>query len=242
MNPSFFICQLTYNTIDLSQLKMPTIISAQNITKSYGNVSVLQHLELSVDKGEMIAIMGKSGSGKSTLLHILGTLDKPSFGQLVISDTNPSRLSQNELAEFRNKEIGFVFQFHHLLPEFDLIENLCMPGFIAKMNANTMKKRAYELISYFGLEKQKNQKPSQLSGGEQQRAAICRALFNNPSIVLADEPTGNLDQQNAEEFYKIIHNLRQDFNQTFVIVTHQPELALGCDKMYLLENGKLWLK
>lgn len=218
-----------------------TILSAQHIYKSYGPTSVLTDLEIQVNKGEMIAIMGKSGSGKSTLLHILGTLDKADSGSLTISDVDPGKLSGNALAEFRNKNIGFVFQFHYLLPEFSLIENLSMPGFIAGMPRHAVNQRAQQLMKYFDLTKLRDQKPSQLSGGEQQRAAICRALFNNPTLILADEPTGNLDQQNADEFYKVIHSLRNDFDQTFIIVTHQPELAQGCDKLYRLEGGQLHL-
>jgi lipoprotein-releasing system ATP-binding protein len=221
---------------------MEEIISAKGISKSYTHVPVLQNLDLTVLKGELIAIMGKSGSGKSTLLHILGTLDHPDSGDLVLAGQKPFSMSLNQLAEFRNKEIGFVFQFHHLLPEFNLVENIQMPAFIAGWDKPRIVARAQELLAYFDLQSIQTQKPSQLSGGEQQRAAICRALFNAPSIILADEPTGNLDQSNAEEFHRLIRNLSKDFNQTFIIVSHQPELAEQCDKIYVLERGSLHIK
>ena len=218
---------------------MECIIQAENITKSFGSVQVLQCLDLQVTKGELIAIMGKSGSGKSTLLHILGTLDKADSGMLKIAGKNPNEFNQDRLAEFRNKEIGFVFQFHHLLPEFNLLENISMPGYIAGNKNEVLQSRAAFLLDYFGLKNQVNNKPAQLSGGEQQRGAICRALFNEPSIILADEPTGNLDQQNAEEFHRLIRKLSTDFDQTFIIVTHQADLADQCDKVMILESGKL---
>lgn len=221
---------------------MEEIISAKGISKSYTHVPVLQNLDLTVLKGELIAIMGKSGSGKSTLLHIMGTLDHPDSGSLVLAGHNPFTMSLNQLAEFRNKEIGFVFQFHHLLPEFNLVENIQMPAFIAGWDKSKIASRSQELLTYFDLQSVQTQKPSQLSGGEQQRAAICRALFNAPSIILADEPTGNLDQSNAEEFHRLIRKLSTDFNQTFVIVSHQLELADQCDKIYVLERGALHIK
>lgn len=226
---------------DLS-LYMQEIISAKGISKSYDTVSVLKDLDLIVFKGEVIAIMGKSGSGKSTLLHIIGTLDKQDSGELIIAGENPKSLNSNKLAEFRNNQIGFVFQFHHLLPEFDLNENISMPAFIAGKDNTFIESRADMLLHYFGIESNKHKKPSQLSGGEQQRAAICRALFNSPALILADEPTGNLDQKNAEEFHQLIRKLSTDFNQTFVIVTHQSDLADQCDKILILEGGKLHLK
>ncbi|MEP7268822.1 MAG: ABC transporter ATP-binding protein [Saprospiraceae bacterium] len=218
---------------------MEPIIKATGLYKSFGMVPVLQDLDIEVVRGDLIAIMGKSGSGKSTLLHIIGTLDQADAGELLIAGENPTILTANQLSDFRNSKIGFVFQFHHLLPEFDLKENICMPGFIAGKEKNRINQRAEFLLKYFDLESHMHQKPSQLSGGEQQRGAICRALFNEPAIILADEPTGNLDQANAEEFHKMIKQLSQDFNQTFVIVTHQPDLAEQCNKVYLLENGKL---
>jgi lipoprotein-releasing system ATP-binding protein len=221
---------------------MDWIIQAENLKKAFGSVQVLQSLSLQVTKGELIAIMGKSGSGKSTLLHILGTLDTPDSGILKIAGKEPLKYNPDRLAEFRNKEIGFVFQFHHLLPEFNLTENITMPGYIAGKTKEVLQARASFLLGYFGLQNQVNNKPAQLSGGEQQRGAICRALFNEPSIILADEPTGNLDQQNAEEFHRLIRKLSTDFNQTFIIVTHQSDLADQCDKVMILESGQLKLR
>ncbi len=221
---------------------MDEIIVAKGIFKSYGKVSVLKDLDLKVCKGELIAIMGKSGSGKSTLLHILGTLDNADSGTLIVAGNDPMKMEANRLSEFRNKEIGFVFQFHHLLPEFNLLENIQMPAHIAGWDKASISSRAEELLHYFDLERIQSQKPSQLSGGEQQRAAICRALFNRPSIILADEPTGNLDQSNAEEFHRLIRKLSEDFDQTFVIVSHQLDLAVQCDKIFILEAGSLHLK
>lgn len=218
------------------------ILIANQIDKSFEGRSVLKGLDLKVGRGDLIAIMGKSGSGKSTLLHILGTLDTPDSGELIISGQQPTKMSKNQLSDFRNQRIGFVFQFHHLLPEFDLLENILMPGFIAKTDKRILMQRAKELIEYFGLGHVQHQRPGQLSGGEQQRAAICRALINQPGLILADEPTGNLDQEASEEFHRMFGKLRSDFNQSFVIVTHQHDLAAYCDKTYILLDGKLELK
>lgn len=218
------------------------ILRAIHIDKSFEGRSVLKDLELTVDKGDLIAIMGKSGSGKSTLLHILGTLDAADHGELTIAGMHPDKMTKNQLSDFRNQRIGFVFQFHHLLPEFDLLENVLMPGFIAGTEKQSLRKRAMELIDYFGLGDVMHQKPGQLSGGEQQRAAICRALINQPSLILADEPTGNLDQQASEELHRMFGNLRTAFNQSFVIVTHQQDLASFCDKTYILQDGQLHLR
>jgi lipoprotein-releasing system ATP-binding protein len=218
---------------------MDWMVSAQGIYKSFGSFHVLKDLDLYVSKGSLVAIMGKSGSGKSTLLHILGTLDSPDQGQLQIGDRQPGLLNEDELAAFRNKQIGFVFQFHHLLPEFTLWENICIPGFIAGHSDAENHRKAKELIQYFGLESEAQKKPAQLSGGQQQRGAICRALFNEPAIVLADEPTGNLDEANAEEFHRMIRQLSKDFQQTFIIATHQADLADLCDQVYHLEQGRL---
>ena len=218
------------------------MIKAIQIQKSYGPLQVLKGVDLQVEKGELVSIVGASGAGKSTLLHIIGTLDKPDAGEVIMNDIRLSGLNEKELAHFRNKHIGFVFQFHHLLPEFDLKENISMPGYIGGWSKKDMDDRANTLIQYFGLQANINKKPSQLSGGEQQRAAICRALFSHPSVILADEPTGNLDQSNAEEFHRLIRQLSTDFNQTFVIVTHQPDLADQCDKILTLENGSLHLR
>lgn len=218
------------------------VINASQINKSYDGRVVLKALDLRVGTGELVAIMGKSGSGKSTLLHILGTLDRPDSGEVTIRGEYPFRLSKNQLSDFRNQNIGFVFQFHHLLPEFDLLENVKMPGHIAKTDKKVLHQKALELIDYFGLTRVMRQKPSELSGGEQQRAAICRALINQPGLILADEPTGNLDQESSEELHALFGKLRNTFNQTFVIATHQQDLALQCDKTYILHEGCLHLK
>lgn len=218
------------------------ILRAVHIDKSFEGRSVLKELDLSVGRGDLIAIMGKSGSGKSTLLHILGTLDTADKGELIIDGQHPGQMTKNQLSDFRNQQIGFVFQFHHLLPEFDLLENVLMPGFIAKTEKQSLNRRAMELIDYFGLSGVMHQKPGQLSGGEQQRAAICRALINQPSLILADEPTGNLDQEASEELHRMFGKLRATFNQSFVIVTHQQDLASFCDKTYILQEGKLHLR
>ena len=218
------------------------IINAKHIDKSFEGRTVLNDLDLIVNKGDLIAIMGKSGSGKSTLLHILGTLDAADQGELMIAGQNPAKMTKNQLSDFRNQRIGFVFQFHHLLPEFDLLENVLMPGYIAKTEKQSLLKRGMDLIDYFGLTGVLHQKPGQLSGGEQQRAAICRALINQPGLILADEPTGNLDQEASEELHRMFGKLRSAFNQSFIIVTHQQDLASFCDKTYILHEGKLHLK
>ncbi|MDZ4710637.1 MAG: ABC transporter ATP-binding protein [Saprospiraceae bacterium] len=218
------------------------ILKAKHIDKSFEGRIVLNDLDLTVNQGDLIAIMGKSGSGKSTLLHILGTLDAADQGELLIAGQNPAKMTKNQLSDFRNQRIGFVFQFHHLLPEFDLLENVLMPGYIAKTEKQTLLRRGMELIDYFGLGGVLHQKPGQLSGGEQQRAAICRALINQPGLILADEPTGNLDQEASEELHRMFGKLRSTFNQSFVIVTHQQDLASFCDKTYILHEGKLHLK
>jgi lipoprotein-releasing system ATP-binding protein len=218
------------------------ILRAKHIDKSFEGRMVLKDLELTVNRGDLIAIMGKSGSGKSTLLHILGTLDAADRGELVIAGERPDQMSKNQLSDFRNLKIGFVFQFHHLLPEFDLLENVLMPGYIAKTDKQLLLQRGMELIDYFGLSGVRHQKPGQLSGGEQQRAAICRALINQPGLILADEPTGNLDQEASEELHRMFGKLRSAFNQSFVIVTHQQDLASFCDKIYILQDGKLHQK
>jgi len=220
----------------------PEILKAKHIDKSFDGRMVLKELDISVYEGDLIAIMGKSGSGKSTLLHILGTLDTPDKGELIIAGEQPHKMTKNQLSDFRNQRIGFVFQFHHLLPEFDLLENVIMPGYIAKTEKKSLHRRGMELIDYFGLSGVVHQKPGQLSGGEQQRAAICRALINQPGLILADEPTGNLDQEASEEIHRMFGKLRSTFNQSFVIVTHQQDLASFCDKTYILLDGKLQLK
>jgi len=215
------------------------MIKAQDIRKSYGELQVLKGLNLHIKKGEIVSIIGKSGAGKSTLLHILGTLDNPDSGSLIINDTETNSLKANELSLFRNKNIGFVFQFHHLLPEFNALENVCIPAYINKQSVATAEKRAKELLDYLGLADRLTHKPSQLSGGEQQRVAIARALMNNPGVVFADEPTGNLDSASSQEIHRLIFQLRKDFEQTFVIVTHNNELAASCDRTLEMSDGLL---
>jgi lipoprotein-releasing system ATP-binding protein len=215
------------------------MISAQNLTKSYGNLNVLKGVTLTISKGEFVTIVGPSGAGKSTLLHILGTLDRPDKGQLTIADTNVFELNDKQLSAFRNKQIGFVFQFHHLLPEFTALENVCIPAFIAKTNKNSAEKRASELLDFLGLKDRMQHKPSELSGGEQQRVAVARALINNPAVVFADEPSGNLDSANAKELHHLFFKLREQFNQTFVIVTHNEELANMADRKLIMKDGYL---
>lgn len=215
------------------------MISAENLTKSYGNLNVLKGVSLSISKGEFITIVGASGAGKSTLLHILGTLDRPDKGKLIIADTDVFKLNDKQLSAFRNKHIGFVFQFHHLLPEFTAIENVCIPAFIAKTNKNEAEKRAAELLDFLGLKERMHHKPSELSGGEQQRVAVARALINNPSVVFADEPSGNLDSANANDLHQLFFKLREQMNQTFVIVTHNEELAKMADRKLVMKDGIL---
>lgn len=215
------------------------MITAQGIRKAYGELQVLRGVNLHIDKGEIVSVIGKSGAGKSTLLHILGTLDQADSGSLSIADTEVNKLSTKGLATFRNQNIGFVFQFHHLLPEFTAVENVCIPAFIAKTSQAQAEKRAKELLDYFGLSERLTHKPSQLSGGEQQRVAIARALINDPAVVFADEPTGNLDSTSSTEIHNLLFRLRQDFQQTFVIVTHNNDLAARCDRTLEMSDGLL---
>lgn len=213
------------------------MILAKNITKKYDTLSVLKGVDVSIQKGELVSIIGKSGAGKSTLLHILGTLDTPDTGDIFINDTNITKLKNKALADFRNKNIGFVFQFHHLLPEFTAIENVMMPQLIAtgKKDEN----RAKSLLDYLGLKDRMTHKPTQLSGGEAQRVAVARALMNNPLVVFADEPTGNLDSATSRELHQLFLQLRKDFNQTFVIVTHNNELAELSDRCLQMADGTI---
>lgn len=215
------------------------MISGINIHKSYGTVEVLKGVDIEIKKGEIAAISGPSGSGKSTLLHILGTLDKADQGTVNMNDTEISELSGKKLAAFRNKHIGFVFQFHHLLPEFTAWENVCIPGWIAGRKKMEVKGQAMELLSMLGLFHRVENKPNQMSGGEQQRVAVARALINNPDIVFADEPTGNLDSANAKELHDLFFDLRKRFNQTFLIVTHNEELAKLSDRVLLMKDGRI---
>lgn len=215
------------------------MIKASNIHKSYGKLHVLKGVELSIDKGEIVSIVGKSGAGKSTLLHILGTLDAADKGDLIINDTSISKLNKRELAEFRNTNIGFIFQFHHLLPEFTALENVCIPAYIKGQNEAQSSKRAKELLDYLGLSERITHKPTELSGGEQQRVAVARALMNEPAVVFADEPSGNLDSTSSQELHQLLFQLRNDFQQTFIIVTHNNELAQMSDRVVTMDDGLL---
>jgi len=215
------------------------MLSGKNIHKKYGPVEVLKGVDIVIQKGEIVSIVGSSGAGKSTLLHILGTLDKADRGQVHMNGADLHTLQGKELASFRNKHIGFVFQFHHLLPEFSAIENVCIPGWLAKRKKNEVRERANELLSLLGLPDRLENKPNEMSGGEQQRVAVARALINTPDIVFADEPTGNLDSANAVELHKLLLDLRKRFNQTFLIVTHNEELAKLSDRVLYMKDGKI---
>jgi lipoprotein-releasing system ATP-binding protein len=201
------------------------MISCANIHKSYDQLQVLKGVSLEITKGDLVCIVGPSGAGKSTLLHIIGTLDKADSGTVTINNQQISSLKDNELSDFRNQHLGFVFQFHHLLPEFTAIENVSIPAFIAKKNEAETKKRAKELLDFLGLKDRLNHKPNELSGGEQQRVSVARALMNQPLVILADEPTGNLDTERSEELHQLFFDLKKEFNQTFIIVTHNDLLA-----------------
>jgi len=213
------------------------MLTGKNIYKRYGSLEVLRGVNLEISKGEVVAIVGPSGCGKSTLLHILGSLDKADMGEIVINNKALSLLSGNKLAAFRNKHIGFVFQFHHLLPEFTALENVCIPGWLAGRNKNEVKEKAESLLKILGLVDRNENKPNQLSGGEQQRVAVARALINNPDIIFADEPTGNLDSANAQELHQLFFDLRKQFNQTFLIVTHNEELSQLSDRVLHMKDG-----
>lgn len=215
------------------------ILDAKNITKSYGPLRVLNGVSLAVQKGEVISIVGASGAGKSTLLHILGTLDRPDSGEVSIDSENIFGKKDKALASFRNSRLGFIFQFHHLLPEFTALENVCIPAFIGGKKKSESEKRAKELLSLLKLEQRINHKPGELSGGEQQRVAVARALMNNPAIVMADEPSGNLDSDNARDLHKLFFDLRDQLGQTFIIVTHNEDLAKMADRMIVMKDGKI---
>lgn len=215
------------------------LLSAKNISRRYGTLEVLKGVDISIEKGEIVSIVGSSGAGKSTLLHILGTLDKPDSGKVVLQDINATALSGKKLADFRNKHIGFVFQFHHLLPEFSAMENVCIPGWIGNAKKSSVKDRATELLTALGLQDRVDHKPGSLSGGEQQRVAVARALINNPAVVFADEPTGNLDSGNANELHELFFDLRKQFGQTFLIVTHNEELAKISDRIVHMKDGRI---
>ena len=215
------------------------MITATGITKSYGNLQVLKGVDVHINKGEVVSIVGASGAGKSTLLHILGTLDRPDSGKVMFEEQVVTSMSSRQLALFRNKHIGFIFQFHNLLPEFTALENVCIPAFIAKSDVKESEQRAQELLHFLGLAERAQHKPNQLSGGEQQRVAVARALMNNPDVILADEPSGNLDSKNARELHQLFFTLREKYNQTFVIVTHNDELAGLADRALVMKDGKL---
>ncbi len=213
------------------------MIEARNIHKYYDNLHVLKGVDISIASGEIVSIVGASGAGKTTLLQILGTLDKANEGSLNINNTNISALSRKELAKFRNSTLGFIFQFHQLLPEFTALENVCIPAFIKKTPRAEASRRASELLEFLGLKDRGHHKPNELSGGEQQRVAVARALINNPQIILADEPSGNLDTESAENLHNLFFKLRDEFGQTFVIVTHNEELAAMADRKFVMQDG-----
>ncbi|MEM1217092.1 MAG: ABC transporter ATP-binding protein [Bacteroidota bacterium] len=215
------------------------MIQAQNIRKSYGQLAVLKGVDLQIEAGEVVSIVGRSGAGKSTLRHILGTLDAPDVGIVHFQGQDVFKLKTKALAAFRNANIGFIFQFHHLLPEFTAVENVCIPAYIQHTTPAAAQKRAKELLDYLGLAERFDHKPNQLSGGEQQRVAVARALMNRPGVVFADEPTGNLDSTTSQELHELIFKLRDDFQQSFVIVTHNEELAGISDRRLVMEDGLL---
>jgi lipoprotein-releasing system ATP-binding protein len=216
------------------------ILKASNIFKSYGNLPILKGVDITVEKGEIVSIVGASGAGKSTLLHIIGTLDKADKGELFIDNTAIHKLTSKELSAFRNQHVGFIFQFHHLLPEFTALENVCIPAFIGGAKSDAAEKRAMELLDLLGVAERASHKPSQLSGGEQQRVSVARALINNPKIILADEPSGNLDSENAAALHKLFFDLRDSMGHTFVIVTHNEELANISDRTIHMKDGNVY--
>lgn len=218
------------------------MLQAKNIHKSYGKLEILKGVDIEVEKKEIVTILGASGAGKSTLLHIVGTLDKPDSGSVIINGIPVGGLSTKKISAFRNQYIGFIFQFHHLLPEFTALENVCIPAYIAKKNRHDTEKRGQELLSMLGLESRANHKPTELSGGEQQRVSVARALMNKPSIILADEPSGNLDSSNAQSLHKLFFDLRDEFGQTFVIVTHNEDLAEMSDRKIMMKDGRIFLE
>jgi len=215
------------------------MIKTTGITKSYGDLKVLKGIDIEIKDREVVSIVGASGAGKTTLLHIIGTLDRPDSGTVTFDGTDTSRLKGKPLSSFRNTHIGFVFQFHQLLPEFTALENVCIPAYIAGKSKNDAEKRAKELLGFLSLTDRLEHKPSELSGGEQQRVAVARALINNPSVILADEPSGNLDSENKNELHKLFFRLRDTFGQTIIIVTHDRQLADMSDRILLIKDGRI---
>lgn len=215
------------------------MLQARGIQKSYGKLHILKGVDLDVNKGEIITIIGASGAGKSTLLHIIGTLDQQDQGTIRLNNIDIGSLSAKKLSAFRNEHIGFIFQFHHLLPEFTAVENICIPAYIANKGKKEAEYKAYKLLELLGLEERANHKPNELSGGEQQRVAVARAMINSPLIILADEPSGNLDSNNAESLHRLFADLRDRLNQTFVIVTHNDSLANMADRKVLMKDGQI---
>ena len=213
------------------------MLLARGITRSFGELQILKGIDLEIGEGEVVSIVGSSGAGKTTLLQILGTLDRPNSGQILINGKDPFSLTSNQLARFRNQHIGFIFQFHQLLPEFTAVENVMLPALIGGMNMAEARHSAEELIAIVGLKHRLEHRPSELSGGEQQRIAVCRSLVNKPSVVFADEPSGNLDTANSEELHNLFFSLREKFNQTFIIVTHNETLAEMADRQLIMRDG-----
>lgn len=215
------------------------MLKAVNLVKSYGDLTVLKSIDLFIEQGKIISVVGASGAGKSTLLHILGTLDQPDEGNVYLNDVDLTRLKGNELAQYRNRNIGFIFQFHNLLPEFTALENVCIPAYLSNKNEKEAERRGEHLLKLLGLGSRTHHKPAQMSGGEQQRTAVARALMNNPLVVFADEPSGNLDSKNAEELHELFFRLRDEYGQTFVIVTHNDELANMADRKLEIKDGAM---
>lgn len=215
------------------------MIELQGITKSFGSLQVLKGIDLTIDKGEVVSIVGPSGAGKTTLLQIMGTLDKSDTGRILLNGTEINRLKERELAAFRNREIGFVFQFHQLLPEFTALENVTIPALIQGVSSGEARRRAVEMLEFMGLSERASHKPAELSGGEKQRVAVARALINHPSVVLADEPSGSLDTHNKEELHRLFFELRDKLGQTFVIVTHDEGLASQTDRTIHMLDGRI---
>lgn len=243
LKKSCFCCSLETNSkiLHLCEHNRSDMLQATGIHKSYGKLHILKGVDLEVQKGEIITIVGASGAGKSTLLHIIGTLDKQDAGTVKLNNVDVRSLSSKKLSAFRNEQIGFIFQFHHLLPEFTALENIAIPAYIAKKPRKQTEDRAYELLDMLGLRDRAHHKPNELSGGEQQRVSVARAMINNPSIILADEPSGNLDSNNAESLHLLFKDLRDRLQQTFVIVTHNENLANMADRKIVMKDGQIIL-